>query len=312
LGEALARQRKTGEPLGFILLQMGYVKGEVLAKALERQIFETTSKIFRWKEGRYRFSSQRIPLSRGYSIDPIPIENLLLEGMRMVDEWPLIEREIPSLDRLLVKTPRSSEREELKDMDEDGRRILDLVDRSKSVQEIINASHLSDFDTCKILAGLVSSGILEVKASSGDVPEGQQPLALSSRRSLQLALAFLFSLVTLAFVLVNIFLLHSANSNLIPFAPSGERKATLAKVFMAKSEIKGWSEATRQFYAERGSWPSNLKELRLEGRGRELKEKDPWGSPYQFQSTKTAAVIMSSGEDGIKRSDDDIVERLLL
>ncbi len=311
LEEALAKQRKTRERLGFILRQMGYIKVQDLEKALERQVFETTSQIFRWKEGRYRFSSQRISHSMDCLAEPIPIENLLLEAMRMIDEWPLIEREIPSLDSLLTKAPRGSEKAGLEDADEDGRRILGLVDGKKSVREIIDASHLSDFDTCKILAGFVSSGILKVKASTGPIAEGA-PLAPSSRRGLQVGISFLFSFMAVGLVLANVFILHPHISSLIPFAPSGERKEALAKSYLAKLEIEGWIEAARQFYAQRGSWPSNLEEFKLEGQGRKLQKKDPWGNPYRFQWENAALVIMSMGEDGIKGTGDDITERQLL
>ena len=310
LEEALARQRETRGRLGFILLQMGYVKGQDLERTLERQVFETTSQIFRWKEGRYKFSSQRISHSRDCLADPIPIENLLLEAMRMIDEWPLIEREIPSLDCLLTKNLASSENVGLEDASEDGRRIFGLVDGKKNVREIVDVSHLSDFDTCKILAGFVSSGILEVKASAGPIAEAQ-PHAPSSRRGLQLGVSFLFSCMALILVLANVFILHPDISSLIPFAPSGEEKEALAKSYLAKLEIERWIEAAREFYAERGSWPSNLEECKLEGKGRKLQEKDPWGNPYRFQWEKAAVVIMSRGGDGIKGTADDITGRQL-
>jgi hypothetical protein len=311
LEEALARQRRTRERLGFILRQMGYIKVQDLEKALARQVFETTSQIFRWKEGRYRFSSQRISHSMDCLAEPIPIENLLLEAMRMIDEWPLIEREIPSPDSLLTRAPSGSEKAGLEDADEDGRRILGLVDGKKSVREIIGESHLSDFDTCKILAGFVSSGILKVKASTGPIAEGP-PLAPSSRRGLQVAISFLLSFMAVGLVLANVFILHPDISNLIPFAASGERKEALAKSYLAKLEIEGWIEAARQFYAKRESWPSNLEDFKLEGQGRKLQEKDPWGNPYRFQWENAALVIMSMGGDGIKGTGDDITERQLL
>ena len=308
LEEALARQRRTRERLGFILRRMGYIKAQDLEKALERQVFESTSQIFRWKEGRYRFSSQRISHSMDCLAEPIPIEHLLMEAMRMIDEWSLIEREIPSLESLLARAPRSSEKAGLEDIDEDGTRILGLVDGKKSVREIIDASHLRDFDTCKILAGFVSSGILEVNASAGPIAE-DQPFAPSSRRGLQLGISFLFSFMAAALVLANIFTLHADISSLIPFAPSGGQRNALAKSYLARLEIEGWIEAARQFYAERGSWPNNLGECRPEGKGRRLQEKDPWGNPYRFQLEKAELVIMSMGGDGIRATHDDITER---
>jgi hypothetical protein len=107
---ALARQKETRERLGFILLQMGHLRGQDLERALERQVFETASQVFRWKEGRYQFSPLRNLEIREHLIEPFSVENLLLEAMRMLDEWPLIERELPSFDRLLDKGRQVSDR----------------------------------------------------------------------------------------------------------------------------------------------------------------------------------------------------------
>jgi hypothetical protein len=307
LEEALTRQKTTGERLGSTLMQMGYIKGQDLEKTLERQVFDTTSQIFRWKEGRYKFSPQRGLSIRDRLLEPIPIEGLLLDAMRIIDEWPLIEREIPSLDCLLVKTSKDFEGGETQDADGDTRRIWDLVDRVRSVRELVDTSPLSDFDTCKILADFVKSGGLKVEAAS----RKPTPAALrepSSQKNSQVGALLLFLFLALAVITIDVFILHSKATDFIPFSPTRMQVGALAKAYVARSEIKWWDEAARRYFAERGSWPSTLEELRREGKKMSLKERDPWGNPYQYHPEGSASLVISSGEDGVKGNMDDIRE----
>jgi hypothetical protein len=304
---ALARQKETRERLGFILLQAGHLRGQDLERALERQVFETASQVFRWKEGRYQFSPVRNLEIRERLIEPFPVENLLLEAMLMLDEWPLIERELPSFDRLLDKGRQVSDRIQMERFNEDERRIFDLADGTKNLRGIVEASHLNEFDTCKILAGFLRSGVLETRACPSTVPEAKSP-ALPSEAVLSQGISFLASAVAIAVLLLlgNIFILHSDSSNLIPFSPSGEKEVALAKSYRARLEIKGWSNALRQFYAEWGSWPTALSELGVGRKGADLREEDPWGRAYQYQHEDTAFRIRSLGRDGIEGTADDV------
>ncbi|MDH7499501.1 MAG: DUF4388 domain-containing protein, partial [candidate division NC10 bacterium] len=165
LEEALSRQRETKGRLGSILLHMGCLSEAELEEALERQVSETAFQVFRWKEGRYRFTSQRSLEIQERLARPLAVENLLLEAMRILDEWPLIEKELPSLDSLLVQAPAGRGEINREKLTEEERRVLGLVDGVKSLRGVMEVSPLGELDTCKILAGFLRSGVLEAKES---------------------------------------------------------------------------------------------------------------------------------------------------
>jgi hypothetical protein len=307
LDQALSRQKETKERLGLVLLNMGAVSGIDLERTLERQVFDTASQVFRWKGGRYRFTPQRSLDIKERLLEPLRVENLLLDAMRMLDEWPLIEREIPSFDSILAKAQDLSSKMEAGRLSEEDREVLGLVDGARSIGEIVEASHLSEFDTCKILAGFVRSGAVQARSPAAKAREAEAQLPPTvSQETAHGGIAHLGWALGLLLLAANLFIFGFHLSPLVPLVPLGEKEAALARVYRAKSDIKGWSEAARRFHAESGNWPSGLKELKSREKGMGLAEKDPWGNTYRGQVEAGEFYITSLGEDGIERTDDDI------
>src|SRR6266853_1527066 len=89
--------------LGFILVHYGIISVEALKQALQRQIMQIVFRLFRWKDGDYHFSQETtIEYDRDYVV-PVSAESILMEGARMIDEWPIIEKRIRSYDMVFRK-----------------------------------------------------------------------------------------------------------------------------------------------------------------------------------------------------------------
>src|SRR5207249_5968662 len=69
------------------------------------QVTQSVHHLFRWRNGEYDFSQEEtIDYDREH-FTPIPAENILMEGARMIDEWPIIERRITSFHMILRRKP---------------------------------------------------------------------------------------------------------------------------------------------------------------------------------------------------------------
>jgi hypothetical protein len=109
LDEALGVQRNTLQRLGHILVKRDYISQDELVDALRIQSSQVIYRLFRWREGRYHFDAvEDLDYDQTHST-PISSETILMEGARMVDEWPLIERRIPSDQVVLRKTAAAEE-----------------------------------------------------------------------------------------------------------------------------------------------------------------------------------------------------------
>ena len=96
----LRMQKETGQRLGTILLRQKAITLEDLTRALQLQVTTILFRLFRWCDGHYHFGqSEQIDFERE-CFEPIPVEDILMEGLRILDEWPLIEKRVPSFDQI--------------------------------------------------------------------------------------------------------------------------------------------------------------------------------------------------------------------
>jgi hypothetical protein len=192
LNEALAVQSKTLQRLGFILLQKRFIESDDLARALNSQITHVVYRLFRWRAGDYHFSQEtEVEYDREYFV-PIPAENILLESARIADEWPTIERRIPSFDLIfhpLEEAPETAEAPSVYEQDidfellggesgaapiaktvrlaPDELEVYRLVDGQRTVQEVIDSTDLGEFDTCRVLCQLLDRHLIRQAAPVG-------------------------------------------------------------------------------------------------------------------------------------------------
>src|SRR4051794_1923898 len=103
LNRALEIQKETLQRLGFILTHYGIISSDSLKQAIQLQILQIVYRLFRWKDGDYHFSQETTIEYDRDNVVPITAESILMEGARMIDEWPIIEKRIRSYDMIFRK-----------------------------------------------------------------------------------------------------------------------------------------------------------------------------------------------------------------
>jgi hypothetical protein len=182
LDEALLTQKQTLQRLGHILATNDYITGKDLKDALQVQVAQIVFKVFRWRDGHYSFApADTVDYDRENFV-PMSADFILMEGIRMVDEWPIIEKRIPSFDivfRAVVdpsmievgvggdgdnpslsgaRRAASSTSKIRLTPDED--RIFRRVDGMKTVQAVIDATGLGEFEVCRTLFDFLNRNII--------------------------------------------------------------------------------------------------------------------------------------------------------
>ena len=95
LESALSTQQRTLRRLGDILIEMNAVDRATLKELARLQTTETIYRLFMWRKGTYEFTATPVDYDE-QSYEPIRAENILMEGFRMVDEWPSVRKIVPS------------------------------------------------------------------------------------------------------------------------------------------------------------------------------------------------------------------------
>jgi hypothetical protein len=274
LVSALAEQRKTGNKLGNILIRRRLLQKEQLQEILTSQITETVIQIFGWKQGAYDFIPQSVAPDREIPIF-IDTQHLLMEGLRIVDEWSLIEGKL-NLDSVFVRkslvvTDLTTEEEEL----------LGHIDGDNDVSSIIDISGKDDFAVSRTLVSLMEKGVVELKEIPPEVPAAPAASRINILPSYH-------SLLVLVFIASFIF-------SLIPVFVA---KSPVFKKFQAAESVEDIRFAIEVYRFEKGSYPKTLDNVTT--------RKDPWGRNYLYNYHDNIFTVLSKGPDGKEGTEDDI------
>ncbi len=150
--QAADRERRLGE----LLVQLGHLTREELDDYVRVQIEEAVYFLFTWTAGTFNFEAGVRPEHQD-SLVAINPEFLLLEGARRVDEWSVIEKKIPSFDLVFAADAAQALAAEAP-LSEAQRQILPLLDGTRDVQQVVDASGLVEFEVGKALFGLITAG----------------------------------------------------------------------------------------------------------------------------------------------------------
>ncbi len=178
LARALDMQKQSLQRLGHILVRENFMTKEDLQASLNQQVSQIIYRLFRWRDGEYSFAAEeKIDYDAEFFI-PIGTDSLLMDGVRMLDEWPMIERKITSFDMVFQKQGEAQvdvmegERSGVLDLAGEkaaGKaqlgpleaRMYDLVNGIFTVQELIDRSNATEFDASKALFDIWNRGLIE-------------------------------------------------------------------------------------------------------------------------------------------------------
>ncbi|MBI5493397.1 MAG: response regulator [Deltaproteobacteria bacterium] len=150
--DGLLRARKGHKKLlGQQLVALGHVTREQLNAALRDQCSELVYELLRFQRGTFCLRKEvPVPGDVGDARLAIPVDELLLEGLRRVDEWAVIEKHVASFDARFETERRSTER-----LTDEERYVLTQVGPDLTVRQLIARCGMRPFDVCKILYRLL-------------------------------------------------------------------------------------------------------------------------------------------------------------
>lgn len=148
---------------GADLLARGLLTVAQLRQAMTRQTSELVYEALRWSEGKFFFhvlGEGDLPdLARDAALE-IPIDMLLLEGFRQVDEWRVIEREIDSFELVFVPNEAKIAEVARGKLTRDEIAVVEMVNGRNPVKDIIRELRMGSFDVSKILYRLLRTKLI--------------------------------------------------------------------------------------------------------------------------------------------------------
>ena len=182
LERARDMQQRLGDKrrLGEILVSLGVITQREVERQVRFQIEEVVFEVMSWNEGYFSFNEQPQTTFPTEVSVRIPVEALLMEGARRIDEWSRIENRIPHIGVVPSLAPAPEAGGEL-DLLPPEWEVLALIDGARSVRDLASELGRSDFEVAKTLFGLESAGVIVIMdpgsarrgraGASADLPE---------------------------------------------------------------------------------------------------------------------------------------------
>jgi hypothetical protein len=166
---------------GVFHLVDGHLKGEIFlheGRIVHAQLDEVSGEeavyaLAIWNQGEFKFEpgtpSEIKTISKSNT-------NLLMEAARRLDEWRVLSKKIPSVEKIPEFVVQES-REGQINLNTSEWLILSKIDGHRSVKAIAQASGLSVFDAAKVLYGLIATGLIRLRdrAAAGAAAAGARP-----------------------------------------------------------------------------------------------------------------------------------------
>lgn len=306
LQEALELQQKTLQKIGFILINQEYISKEQLKEALQIQVTQMIYRLFRWSSGEYYFDQKsKVDPDGDESIPPVSAESILMEGIHMIDEWPVIEKKISNADLIFrPMIPMSDleasdyEENEYKTTELDKIRlsreehsVYQLVNGQSNVGEIVESSKFGEFHTCKALYDLLERKIIEPVAS---VPRVHLQPTVSIRAQkdgidyLKLTIPLLGAII-LAMVVLSV----KDPLKMPAYSFFNQKDAAALKLRLNEMRLNQIDSSLVMFFYVHGSLPGNLSELVENNYLREDDILDPWSRPYLYDISGDTYILSS-------------------
>jgi len=162
--DLVMRRAAGGEKLGKVLVDCGGLSPRDLMEARRRQVAQIAVSLFEWEDGEFVFSEGESPPDEGVEVG-LPIDTVLVEGIRSVRNLALFRRRMPFDDWIFEAIPGAEGRRGVV-LDPHEAYVLRLVDGRRSLGEIGATSEFGEPETLRSLFLLFILGCLKMKGQA--------------------------------------------------------------------------------------------------------------------------------------------------
>jgi hypothetical protein len=252
-----------GAQLESLLREGGELRGDQLDEIVTLVTRETVFELLRWTRGQFHFSAGPVVHSRSVA-QCIPAEQLLMDGLRMVDEWRSFDEAAVDPEAVFEAVSRFEDFRRTQPGESPEKlavaeRLFLLIDARQPVRRVVDLSRLGSFEGARWLTRFRRAGLIERV-----LPE---LVAKKQRRRHALELAQGPSVLGVLLALLPWFLLTAIVLQLAQQTPRSRGAETLAErallheldVSFETLRLRNLADAYR--YA-RGAWPGGPTDLR--------------------------------------------------
>lgn len=306
LQRALSEQARTLKKIGAVFTELDLASEADVRDFAHLQMTETVYALFTWDSGTYEFEqTESVPMDEG--VEPIRAEGILLEGLRMIDEWPTVRARLPNLKILPEKLkplpePKATdddfdvfgfEGEGSKagvvksepDIGANERRVFGLIESGRDLQRLIHLSRLGEFETCRVILTLADGGFIRLVE-----PKPVEPPPPKWRpTTLLLRGVAAAGLVVIGVVMISAF---DGRQLGLDVGTTLHYRPSAFEGYLAETQLDVLRRALDVYRLERGSYPEALGALAESGIVRRRDLHYPFTQDYYYRREGERYVLM--------------------
>ena len=151
--------------LKYVLINKRLISLDELKDLVNRYTEEAVYKLFSMIKGEFQFTNYLMPAEMNDILTELPTNDIILEGVRRIDEWQLINKKICNRDAVLKRLITDAEELGEITLSDKELEIFSFVDGKRNINQIIKESKVSEFDVCKTLYVLLSANLLTITST---------------------------------------------------------------------------------------------------------------------------------------------------
>ncbi len=284
--------RSSGRPFRALLVSQGVISNVDLEAIDSLVTNDTIFDVLRWSEGSFNFTAQPIEHDRPAE-KLLGAEQILMDGLRMVDEWQTFRSRVPPLDTIVERTGDVAAHREKVGREGESQaahfeRIVQLIDGRMSLRRVIDLSRLGLFDATRAIADLADARLISAVERKNKVrkPEAGTGRGPGAAQHALRAVAAAVPIALLAAVVLWIGQLGTGATERIEAFPIERHVLDDAHAMFEKRRIRHVLEAYRY---RTGAWPDGLEEL----------DGERWIAADAMAGDPAAAYYYARGESNI-------------
>jgi len=153
LVKSVEKAKVTGKRFGTILVESGIISPEELVQTVIVQVEDIILSVFAWEEGEFRFLPGPVPTEEIVALNLSPAE-LILKGVKEKFSMTQVDRFLGNLDQVLNRVPQPEQLYPETQLTPFVHQILNLMDGSRTLAEIVRESQTPPEETLRTLAAL--------------------------------------------------------------------------------------------------------------------------------------------------------------
>lgn len=250
-------QAQSGRDALYVMLSGGMIGRDRLVEAVTQHTQQIVDNLLGWTQGTYEFTGDEKSIPKLAFKVPLSIEELLMEGVRRMDELATIKQAVLAPDLHLLQAGDPMDRSLL------SRELLvvfDLVRQSTPVESLVARSPLGEYSTYEAISALLETGRLVVDPCPP--PPSEEPVEIpfqavlpTTRRIVDFAPWAAVAGITLMSLTMGVAfrpVLHSHSNGFLPDATATARYRSDAALASAVYEATTGNEVSADQLVEEG------------------------------------------------------------